>query len=243
MTDITFQESFKIRASEIDFNQRATLPAICNLLQEIAGNHARELKFDITDLQQDELTWVLRRLNVKIARFPKWREEITIKTWPSSGDGLRAYRDFLIIDENGDVIGKSLTYWLIMDMQSRRPTRIPKEILQLAPDETDHVLPVTKADFSDIDRGGYSQQFKVRKSDLDLNQHVNNVRYIEWALSCLPEEVSVSKTDIQFVAESILGDMVLAESEKVSSDSNKQSFNHQIRRISDDKILAKAISS
>lgn len=241
--DITFKESFKIRASEIDFNQRATLPAICNLLQEIAGNHAQKLQFDITDLQQDELTWVLHRLNVKINRFPKWREEITIKTWPSSGDGLRAYRDFLITDKNGNVIGKSLSYWLIMDMQSRRPTRIPKEILQLAPDQTDHVLPITKTKLPDLVNKDYAQQFEVRKSDLDLNQHVNNVRYIEWALSCLPETISVDEIDIQFMAESVLGDTILAVSEKASSNSNASSFHHQIQRISDEKILAKAISS
>ncbi|WP_440998663.1 acyl-[acyl-carrier-protein] thioesterase [Fodinibius sp. SL11] len=243
MSDLTFQEQFKIRASEIDINQQATLPAICNLLQEVAGNHARKLQFDITDLQQDELTWVLHRLNVKIDRFPKWREKVIIKTWPSSGDGLRAYRDFLIMDKNGKIIGKSLSYWLIMNIQSRRPTRIPEEILQLAPDETDHVLPVTKAGFTDLDQADYSQQFEVRKSDLDLNQHVNNVRYVEWALSCLPENASVSEIDIKFMAESVLDDTILAESNKVSTDSNKPSFNHQIRRISDNKVLAKAISN
>ncbi|HKK46619.1 MAG TPA: acyl-ACP thioesterase domain-containing protein, partial [Balneolaceae bacterium] len=116
----TYQENFKIRASEIDSNQKATLPAICNLLQEIAGNHAQKLHFDITDLQENKLTWVLHRLVVKMDRFPDWRETITVKTWPSSGDGLRAYRDFQILDAEENVIGKSLSYWLMMNIESRR---------------------------------------------------------------------------------------------------------------------------
>lgn len=242
MSEITFQETFKIRASEIDFNQQATLPAVCNLLQEVAGNHARELEFDITDLQKDELTWVLHRLHVQMDRFPDWRETITIKTWPSSGDGLRAYRDFLIMSENEDVIGRSLSYWLIMNIQSRRPARIPKDILEMAPDDTKHVLPIANNRFSDLDQVDYSQEFEVRKTDLDLNRHVNNVRFIEWALSCLPDDTAVSEIDIQFMAESIMGDTDVAEAKEQSADQNSKAFDHQIRRASDDKILAKAIS-
>ncbi|WP_445664826.1 acyl-[acyl-carrier-protein] thioesterase [Fodinibius sp. AD559] len=243
MSEITFQETFKIRASEIDFNQQATLPAICNLLQEVAGNHARELEFDITDLQKNELTWVLHRLHVKMDSFPDWRETITIKTWPSSGDGLRAHRDFLIMGKDNNIIGRSLSYWLIMNIQSRRPARIPQKILEMAPDNTDHVLPVTDANFSELDEADYSQRFEVRQTDLDLNRHVNNVRFIEWALSCLPDDSSVNEIDIQFVAESVLGDTDIAEVKKHSANSNTQYFHHQIRRASDNKILAKAISN
>lgn len=236
-----YKESFKIRATEVDFDQTATLRAICNLLQEVAGNHARELHFDITDLQENKLTWVLHRLCVKMDRYPDWRETITIQTWPSSGDGLRAYRDFLILDSDGYAIGKSLSYWLMMDIQSRRPTRIPDKILQMAPKDIDHVLPVSDAYFSAIDSADSSQSFTVRKSDLDLNKHVNNVKYIEWALSCLPDEHKVNEIDIKFMAEAVLGDTVVAES-KESDDSNSDTI-HQIRRESDQKTLALALSS
>lgn len=239
MSDIKFQEEFKIRATEIDFDQKATLPAICNLLQEVAGNHAQQLHFDITDLQQDQLTWVLHRLCVKMVRYPNWRETITIQTWPSSGDGLRAYRDFLILDSDGSVIGKSLSYWLMMNIDNRRPTRIPKKILAMAPRDTDHVLPVTDKEFPDIQDPHKGQSFEVRKADLDLNQHVNNVRYIEWALSCLPETTKVHEMDIKFLAESLLGDTDIAE---IQPNPEDPGFYHQIRKAADDKVLAKAYS-
>lgn len=241
--NIKFQEEFKIRATEIDFNQHATLPAICNLLQEVAGNHARKLQFDITDLQKDKLTWVLHRLFVRIDRYPDWRETITIQTWPSSGDGIRAYRDFLIKDSGDSVIGKCLSYWLMMNTESRRPTRIPKEILQMAPKNIDHVLPVTEADFPDITNPDYSNSYNVRKTDLDLNRHVNNVRYIEWALSALPEEAKVNEIDIKFMAESVLGDTDIAEIRKGGENPGGAQFYHQIKRKSDQKVLAKARSN
>ncbi len=239
--DITYQEQFKIRASEIDFDQKATLPAICNLLQEVAGNHARELEFDITDLQKNQLTWVLHRLNVEMDRFPDWRETITIKTWPSSGDGLRAYRDFIIIGEDGDTIGRCLSYWLMMNMETRRPTRIPKEILQMAPKNTEHVLPINKIEFPKVEKFDSSQHFEVRKTDLDLNRHVNNVHYIDWALSCLPDDPSINQIDITFLAESVLGDAIFAQMKETKPEPDLP-FYFCLKRKSDEKILAKAVS-
>lgn len=234
---LIFEEQFKIRASEVDINQKATLPAICNLLQEIAGNHARELQFDITDLQQNKLTWVLHRLNVTIDRFPRWRETITIRTWPSGGDGLRAHRVFLILDADKKPIGRSLSYWLILDIQSRRPTRIPKNILDRVPKDSGHVLAVSKRDFSVSEQSDSFQSFEVRKTDLDLNKHLNNVRYVEWALACLPEGTKLDNIDIKFVAEAVLGDTVIAEQ---TADNHRHKF--QIKRSSDKKVLALACS-
>lgn len=241
MTDnnITYRENFKIRASEIDFTQKATLPSLCNLLQEIAGNHARKLHFDITDLQENKMTWVLHRLVVKIDRFPDWRETITIKTWPSSGDGLRAYRDFRIIDDEGNIIGTCLSYWLILNIENRRPTRIPKSILDMAPKDVEHVLAVEDACFAEIDSPAHINTFNVRKTDLDLNRHVNNVRYIEWALSCLPEQSKADYIDIKFMSESILGDKIIAEGSP-EDEEKKTDYLHQIKRQSDQKILALA---
>ena len=240
-SNIIYEEQFKIRASEIDFDQQATMSAICNLLQEVAGNHARELAFDITDLQKDELTWVLHRLNIAIERFPKWRETITIQTWPSSGDGLRAHRDFLILDSNNEVIGKSLSYWLILNMESRRPVRIPEKIMQMAPKKTEHVLPITEINFPQIKGTDYNQKYKVRKTDLDLNKHVNNVHYIDWALASLPDETDISKVDITFLGEAILHDTIGVQLQEYT-DTSGYSYFHALHRPSDNKILAKAIS-
>src|SRR5699024_12479079 len=137
-----FEEQFNIRTSEVGPDQKATLPAICNLLQEAAGNHAYRLQFDITDLQQQKLTWVLHRLQVQIIRFPHWRGTITVRTWPSGSEGLRALRDFLLRDTGGQTIGRALSYWLILSMESRLSFRIPKQRLANAPANRAHVPPV-----------------------------------------------------------------------------------------------------
>jgi len=207
--DGIYSEEFKIRANEVDGRGKATLPAICNLLQEVAGNHALELSFDITDLKKQNLTWVLHRLHIRMYRYPQWRENITIETWPSHGDRLRAYRDYRITGNNEKELGVALSYWMIMDLGSRRPQRMPEAVVQLGLPDIPHTLPIQKSRFKADDAIEDSYEIEVRKSDLDMNKHVNNVRYVQWMLDMLPEEPhNITEMDIQFLAESVAGDTI-----------------------------------
>lgn len=110
----------------------------------------------------------------------------------------------------------------------------------MAPDDTKHVLPVEDGRFSEFNEVDTSRTFNVRKTDLDLNRHVNNVKYIEWALSCLPDETRVNEIDIKFVAESVLDDTVVASCQPATNESPHQEFVHQVKRPKDQKILALA---
>ncbi len=55
-------------------------------------------------------------------------------------------------------------------------------------------------------------EHRVAYSDIDVNQHVNNARYIAWAMDAIPEEVvndrPVSEVSINFIKEAIPGEVV-----------------------------------
>ncbi|MCH2450957.1 MAG: thioesterase [Gracilimonas sp.] len=236
--DITkYSESFKIRASEVDQNGKATLPAICSLFQEVAGNHALKLSFDITQLHKQNLTWVLHRMDIKIHRFPEWRETVTIETWPAAGDALRAYRDYRILDAEGNEIGCCLSYWMMINIKTRRPTRMPGEVLELRLSEIDHVLPVKSSRMKPFpDEAKVAKtHLKVRRSDLDMNDHVNNARYVEWMLETFEDEkIKIHQIDIMFLQESRAGDDITSERIDLPD-----TYQHQLKN-QDDKILALA---
>lgn len=202
-------EQFTIRASEVDPRGRATLQAICLLLQEVAGNNALELNFDISQLNTRNMTWILHRLHLQMDCYPEWRDTITIETWPAGGKGLRAYRDFRILDDDGVEMGRSISYWLMVNMQNRRPVRIPQEIKDMAPHDSAHVLPVheNRINVGEAD-DECPAEFRVRKGDLDMNGHLNNVKYIEWALARLSDDQQALEIDIEFRSECTLGDVI-----------------------------------
>lgn len=231
-----YSEQFKIRSNEVDTNGNARLQSICNLLQEVAGNHALKLNFDISQLMEKDLTWVLHRLHIVMDQMPKWRETITIKTWPSSGDTLRAYRDFQILDEDDNEIGRSLSYWLMLNTNSRRPVRMPQEVLNMAPKKVEHVLDIKSDRLSALDESTDSKEFSVRRSDLDLNNHVNNVQYIGWALETLPPGIAIREIDMEFRAECLLGDTVLSEFRA----HEHSGYTHELSKKPDHKTVALA---
>jgi acyl-ACP thioesterase len=215
--DITkFSESFKIRASEVDIKGKATLPALCSLFQEVAGNHALKLNFDISQLHKQNLTWVLHRMDINITRFPDWRENITIETWPAAGDALRAYRNYRILDAQNEQIGSCLSYWMMINMETRRPTRMPPEVLELRLKKIDHVLPVKNSRMKPFEDPQKNTTIDVRRSDEDMNRHVNNARYVEWMMEIYDENniSMINEMDIIFLKESKAGDRIISSVKK-----------------------------
>jgi len=213
-----YSESFKVRSSEVRPDGKAKMQTIFDLFQETAGNHALKLNFDVTQLQEKQLTWVLHRLQVRIERYPEWRETVTVRTWPSGGDSLRAYRDFLILDSEENILGRALSYWLMIDLDSRRPVRIPNEVLNMAPSDIKHVLPVKKERPTPPEETDVEKIFSVRKSDLDVNNHVNNARYVEWITETLSEEELLQTLDIEFKSECSYGNEVRVTTHRSGED-------------------------
>lgn len=207
-------EQFTIRANEVDTTGTLSLPAICNFFQEVAGNNAKDLNFDITDMHEQNLTWVLHRMDIHLSGEAKWRETITVETWPAAGDAVRAYRNYRLLDHNGNEFGHCLSYWMVMNIETRRPTRIPQEVLDTRLTDRPHVTEVKSNRILPFDDAqiDHRKEIIVRRSDLDMNNHVNNVRYLEWMLETIPQnEVQrLSNIDMVFMMETFVDDRLKA---------------------------------
>ena len=88
--------------------------------------------------------------------------------------------------------------------------------------------------------------FRVRYSDLDVNRHVNNVRYAEWAVESVPEETlytcRLRSLELQFHAEAVYGDTVLVHTRQAPSDT-LETFTHRLVRQHDAHLVAIARTS
>lgn len=231
-------ERFTVRSYESGVTNHVTLPTLCNYMQEAAGLSADELGWGIHSLQDAGLTWMLSRLHVKVADYVPWGTGLTMRTWPSGMKGrLLATRCFRVADETGRVVLEADSEWLYVDMKAQKITKLPEEFAALVPEGT------PKVTFDDI--GGKSVKLPsvtekaevlVRQSDLDFNDHVNNVHYVEWMLEALPGRVGPSEIDIVFRSAARAGDALVSE-----CFSEGERSLHQIRRISDGAILATAV--
>ena len=241
--NVPHTENFRVRFNEADVTGFATVQTVGNWLQEAADQHARELGWAREQLQARRLFWALTGLRISLTRYPRWRETATIATWPAGADRLFAWRDFELTDATGASLGTATSAWLLVNEDSRRPIRMLPEIAAAAlarPRALEHDF---RSKLTPPERAEFERRFQVRRSDLDVNGHVNNVTFIEWIVESVPPEsigaARVADITLEFQAEALLGDAVIAQAAKDPS-ADGTVFRHQLRRASDERVLAVA---
>lgn len=205
--------------------------ALVDYLVETATLHSDSIELGMEDLDQQDFAWILSRWKIKIYKYPKAREEIEIKTWASNFKMFYANREFEIHDKDGELILKASTLWVFMDINRGRPVRIPKEIAR----KFNYIDKKSFHDFYDFpkefNQGGF-MDFRVRKTDIDYNNHVNNAKYVNWILEPIPveveEEYSLEELDIYYKKEVKFNHMVESKLSKKEEENGMIIYHHNI---------------
>ncbi|NCC53302.1 MAG: hypothetical protein EOM20_19110, partial [Spartobacteria bacterium] len=164
--DKIWREPFTVRAYETDHERLGTIQTICNYFQEAASNHAGKLQVSITQWDRQRLTWVLGRLHIRVDRFPRWQETVTLTTYPSGGNRLYAFRDFEIT-VGGERLATGTSAWIVLDTQRRRPVRVPPYIMDMQPEGRPRLLADDFKSKLGLPPGPpHRKTFHVRLSDL-----------------------------------------------------------------------------
>jgi medium-chain acyl-[acyl-carrier-protein] hydrolase len=233
-------DAYQVRAAEVDASGRLSPVALGNFLQETAGNHAAHLGWSIERLLADGLTWVLARLHVDIRQTPRWRDELRISTWPSGS--LRAYavREFRITDDTGAERGVGTSGWLLVDARSRRPRRPPQEVAEIAALAPPRTLDDRFERLPELPTCEGAHRIVASFLDHDLNDHVNNVTLVRWALEATPEALlrahELAALEVEFRGECLAGETVDASAAPLSADG--LTWGHCLLRGSDGRESA-----
>jgi medium-chain acyl-[acyl-carrier-protein] hydrolase len=237
-----WRETYQIRSYEVDCSNRLSILSIFNFMQEAASRHAEALGVSIHQLLAENYTWLLSRLNIKIASYPGWKNQIQVSTWPSGTQQLFALRDFELQDNEGHTIAAAVSAWLVIDLEKRRPVRIGPFVERLRPIEGGHILPDRLDKLAPLRDSTYEKNFVVRHADLDINQHVNNVSFVEWVLESVPSAVLNTAVpvefEINFLAEAFYEDHVRAACHPQNQQHSE--FLHSLNRRQDGRELARA---
>lgn len=242
--DFYFNKSFMVRSYEVGENSFINLPVLCNYFQETAGLHAHELQFDIKDLHKKGLTWVLYKMNIEVIIYPKRWQNVTVQTWPSIGEGFKAFRDYKLIDEDNHTLALGVSQWIVLDIKKKRAVKLPENITAFGQQVDSHVLkPVGNLKPTVNSK----QKFitTVSSYDLDMNKHPNNVAYIKWLTGYIDDESLSNKTcydfQIQYIAEANRNDNIYLNY-GIENSSDELIITHSITNSKDGKELAIARS-
>ena len=205
----TFTYEYEVRAYEADVSGRASLPSLCRYLEDAAGRNAVELGFGMEELSRQNCTWVLSRLHFEITRRPSLNRPVAVQTWPAGTDRLFALREFRLFDEEENFLMTASSAWMILDLERRRPLR-PQPFFDNIPLPERDEDPLVPEKLDPPGNGEKTGSLAVPFSSLDINNHVNNVAYLNWALDHLKQgflqQNRIIRGDINYLAEAFQGD-------------------------------------
>ena len=185
----TYQEEFILRTCDCDFMGEWRPSAVMQTMQELAGIHSELLGCGRNALIKNNIVWVLNRCEIHMEKYPKIGDRITAETFPTANRRWFFPRYYSFRDERGDALGYAATLWALLDIENRRMLP-PGDVARLLPENADLPLPMGLPATVDLVNGEENVMRRVPVYfDLDVNMHVNNTRYADWACDALGVDV------------------------------------------------------
>lgn len=181
--------NYKLQAEHIDFTGYASMCTLANIVLHCAGENAKINGFGIDDLIKNGNTWVLSRLAIDMTRFPVLGENIVIHTWIEENYDFMSDRKIVFYDEANTIIGTASTIWAVLNIETRKPMPLSEingiDTIALGERgfDIDIAARIRCADSTEVETR------TVRYSDLDINNHVTSVKYIEWTYDAIGVEI------------------------------------------------------
>lgn len=209
LENVSHFKQFGVNSYETGHDQNLKINCLFQWFSEIAWEHAKKLNFGFEDLDETDKYWVLLGMNVEIKKLPKWQDQIKLQTWPSGISGLYYNREFVLFDEQNEIMTSASSSWLIYDRKSLRPS-IPSDVNYLSKTSPHKA---TIADFAKLKPNRNIKPYmniKAKYTDIDMHNHVNNAVYIRWIEDVLGDLKSqrIQFIKIQYIKEVKLGDEI-----------------------------------
>ncbi len=176
-------------------------------IQEISGHHATSLGCGRAVLEEKDLFWAIIRNKLEILRLPKAGEEIRLRTWPMPTTRSAYPRATEGYDRDGNVVFRCVSLWVMMRFSDRAMV-LPKHTGVNVPGITLGAELPFPGSLPQIPMENPKSR-QVQEEDLDINRHMNNCRYLDWAEDLFPESKKLSqgcRWTVCYLSEARLGD-------------------------------------
>jgi medium-chain acyl-[acyl-carrier-protein] hydrolase len=186
---------YEILCFYTDHTDKLSPQSLIGLFQDAATNQSKFLGVDYDYMQAHDMIWVLLKYNLTINRLPSFKEKIKIITYPMYYERFYVYRKFEVYDEKENLIAFAFSTWTIVDVKTKNLCKITEDLIKAygftnkdsfyEKIHFNNIEKIKKTDSADVS----INQFKIRYMDIDHNQHVNNTKYLGWAIETVPMDI------------------------------------------------------
>ena len=171
--------TIRITASDCDRFQRLRMSALFSILQQMSIRDVELVGVPREKTLDRGLLWVISRMKLEFERIISYDEEITFVTWPGKREHMMFPRYYEGRDSRGSLLFRGAAVWLLISEKKR---------IVVSPQDCDIEIPAAEGReeiglpmaLRTIDSDRPASIRTVVYSDIDLNGHVNNTRYLDW---------------------------------------------------------------
>lgn len=235
-----FAKDFEIGLKDVGRNNELTNKSMMLYLEDTAGKHADGIMDGVNDRKRTKTGWLILDWKIKVIKRPKYGQTLNILTWGRKVKRCYIYRDFEVYNDDNEICAIATSKWLLVNIETKKLVQIPEELIQrYDPEYNTEVF--KNEDLNKLKKPEdilCSSVYKVGRRDIDINNHVHNLYYLDYAYEALPEDVYKNNVfnniRIMYKKEIKLG-------EKIKCEYVKEKDKHIVSIVDEDDTILHAI--
>lgn len=205
-----FEHTFDFSIRDINAKTELTNKAMLGFFEDIGGYQSDIAGYGLKDIETTKLSWVLLHWKIKVLKRIKYGDIIHVKTWSRGAKRACCYRDYEIYNQNGKLCTIATSKWALIHLE-KGLMRLTDELVEKYQTEPKQVF--ESFDFEKIKEPKTNQlsfEYQVQRRDIDINNHMHNLCYLDLAYEALPKEIyeanSFDNIEIMYKSGAFLGD-------------------------------------
>jgi len=215
-------EKIEINDTNKNFKGRVGVDELIKFFQITTFNHSQEMGLDHESMiKNSNAFWVVTKMKLVLNKPIDCQNRISATTWTHELGGVRAIRDCVIKHKNS-LIAKGSAEWCCLDIDTRRIRKLTSiQYPELAMEKTNNLNIKFTSENIEFGQKDYVYSKIVRATDIDLNNHTNNMKYNLIALDAFTVDelnsFEIKEYEIHFVNESYEGDEIKVFKKKLKN--------------------------
>lgn len=206
------ENKFYVGLRDINSLKELKNTSLLSYLEDVACMHSEIAGYGVTNMDKVKRSWIVLSWKIKILKRPMFNDYINVQTWSRCINKFYAFRDFKVYNDKQEILALATSKWVFINTENGKLVKIEDSVGNKYESEPvtvfeDENLPKLNEPADSIN----SINYKITKNMIDVNNHLNNIYYMDIVKEVLPEKVSeLNEFEIMYKKEVKLGETVKA---------------------------------